>query len=539
MQWTKRWVAETVLLLCMVSSPVFGQGISRSKGLGVRLSLWNLDDQPTKINVSLKPEFDLDLGGFGGWLYYFSRLHNSWFLEMNLGAVGRVRTGSNQDSSSTVNVTAVVPFLFGVRYDILSARSSSSLQPYLTAGGGPYWATSFDVNESEMQSSLSGAADLQMGHYFGGGMNLVLRSWLALNFDVKYHKIEFRSNQNFNGFEFGLGLTLMWGRKRQIFEFQGVRLLVKDIYPAYYRFYSTYPLALVTVKNVAGFPIQVRVRSNLRGFSERRKDSGFIKLRGGETRDVPVTAFLSSKLLRVQESRPAVLDVEIEARAGTTHRKETSTQVMIHSRNAWNGDMDKLGYFLTPDNAEILALSRKITRHSPGDDAGEFGNFARARALFNFLKEDGIRYHADPNIPFYEDDRVQFAKETLEVGGGDCDDLVVLYASLLESVGIRTAFVEVRDPMKQIAHLYLIFDTGLGLDEAYALSSNEKRFVLRKTHSGAHRVWIPVETTLIEQGFEAAWEAGALQYLQESVLRNGLADGWVRIIDIHELEIKE
>ena len=30
----------------------------------------------------------------------------------------------------------------------------------------------------------------------------------------------------------------------------------------------------------------------------------------------------------------------------------------------------------------------------------------------------------------------------------------------------------------------------------------------------------------------ALWKAGALQYLQEATVRNGLAEGWVNIIDV-------
>jgi hypothetical protein len=136
-------------------------------------------------------------------------------------------------------------------------------------------------------------------------------------------------------------------------------------------------------------------------------------------------------------------------------------------------------------------------------------------------------------MPFYKDDRVQFALETLHIGSGDCDDLVVLYASCLESLGIRTAFVQVQDPEQEIAHLYLLFDTGIPPEQGYKISSNEKRFVIRSGNSRHKTIWLPVETTLIEEGFDVAWEKGALAYLEEGVVRNGLAEGWVRVIDVN------
>jgi len=134
----------------------------------------------------------------------------------------------------------------------------------------------------------------------------------------------------------------------------------------------------------------------------------------------------------------------------------------------------------------------------------------------------------EPNILFYRDDYVQYASETLEKKAGDCDDLVILYASLSESVGIKTAFVEVKDPDKEIAHLYLIFDSGLPPDKGIFISSNEKLYIIRK-----NSIWIPIETTMVQKGFNEAWKYAAMSYLQEGTLRNGLANGWVNIIEIH------
>ena len=102
---------------------------------------------------------------------------------------------------------------------------------------------------------------------------------------------------------------------------------------------------------------------------------------------------------------------------------------------------------------------------------------------------------------------------------------------MLESAGIQTAFVEVQDPEKQIAHLYLLFNSGLKADEGYLLTDNEKRYILRDNGSGQMMVWIPVETTLVQDGFEQAWTTAAMAWLQESLLRNGLAEEWVQIID--------
>ncbi|MEJ2628281.1 MAG: hypothetical protein P8078_06975, partial [bacterium] len=110
--------------------------------------------------------------------------------------------------------------------------------------------------------------------------------------------------------------------------------------------------------------------------------------------------------------------------------------------------------------------------------------------------------------------------------------LVILYSSLLEGIGINTAFIDVKDPQKELAHLYMMFDTGLPPEKGFLLSSNKKRYVIRQNHYGKNTIWIPVETTLIDYNFEEAWKQSALQYLQQAILRKGDIRGWVQVIDV-------
>lgn len=490
-------------------------------------------DHTTRFSVQNAGEqVNVDIGGVGGWLRFFSRVHDNWFLEFNLGSVARVQVRESDFINSDTDVSLIVPFLLGVRYDLLSQKHPSAFQPYLTLGGGPYWMTDFVVRDRLTNEEVAGESRTKLGCYTGVGTHIVLSSWFALNFDLKYHFVDFRASKDESGLDFGLGFTFMWGSKREIFQIKEMKVVVRDIYPAYYQFYNTYPLALVSVKNVAGYPIEVNVRGVVKEYSVRPKDSGFVRLERGETKDIPVTAIFGPNLREISKRSPAILDLEVEARAGSIHRKAISAEIIMHNRNAWNGEIDKLGYFVTPEDETVLQLSRKAASELKRDDSTGVGNLQTAKAILDALREIGIQYRRDPNIPFYKDDRVQFATETIDLLNGDCDDLVVLYASLLESSGIHTAFVEVKDPEKEIAHLYLLFDSGVTASSGHLISSNEKRYVIREDARGKNMAWIPIETTLVARGFEEAWSQGALEYLQDGVARNGLAEEWVKIIDV-------
>jgi hypothetical protein len=541
----------SILFICLCANTVSAQGL-RSSGIGFRVSYWNMHDAEGGFRVSTGGlNQSVNIEGFGFWLNFYSRVHNRWFMELNLGFVGRIDVEQKLLDKENVDVEGVIPFLFGIRYDLLTNRSPSRFHPYLSLGGGSYWrsSTSVRVDEVTGQEYVSAQGDANLGAYLGGGFNLPISSWLGLNFDLKYHLVELKVAKGISGPEFSIGLNFMWGKKKEIFRVKETRVIVRDIYPTYYQFYNTYPLALVTVQNTAGFPIEVNVSSRVIPYSIRPKKSETLTLERGEVKDIPVTAIFSPSISDISSREPAVLEIRIEGQGGSTLSKEVNEQLTIHSRNAWNGEIDKLGFFVTPDDEEILLLSRRLAKTVRDSINPGTGNLTIAEEIFNELQRRGINYQSDPNIPFYRDDRVQFAGETLKLGSGDCDDLVVVYASLLESLGIKTAFVQVQDPEKPLAHLYLLFDSGLAAEEAHFISSNEKRYIIRENSElessiyggsvkpeffqSANSAWIPVETTLVNRGFEDAWKSGAVQYLQEARVRNGLAEGWVKIIDVN------
>jgi len=533
-----RWIEIFWMLLTVAglagSEAARAQNIARSNGVGLQVSYWNMNDRSLRFSTSAG-ESTFDVSGVGVWLNYFTRFSPRWYLDFSLGAFARARgTVTSSGNTDNTELSTVVPMVLGLRYNLLSPQATSALQPYLKAGIGPYWTSSFYAVDEATGTQASFEGKMQTGACLGGGVNFVLTSWSALNLELKYHFVDVKwkpashltSSNDVSGVEFGLGFSFMWGRRPEMMRITGVHLLVTDIYPAYAPFYSTYPLAQVTVQNVAGYPIDVNVQSFIRGYSERPKDSGFMHFEKGETKDIPVSAILGTRLRAAKQRQAAVMDLKVEARAAGFSQKEVSTSLVVHGANAWNGDIDKLGFFVTPEDEQVLKLARACAQRSATS------NLATARALIDSLAQRHLHYQRDPNIPFYKDDRVQFATETLALGSGDCDDLSVLAVSLLESVGINTAFVDVHDPKKALAHLYIMFDTGLPAEQGEAISSNSKRYLVRENSAGRYSIWIPLETTVLSLGFEEVWKAGALEYLEDGILRNGLAEEWVKIIEV-------
>ena len=57
----------------------------------------------------------------------------------------------------------------------------------------------------------------------------------------------------------------------------------------------------------------------------------------------------------------------------------------------------------------------------------------------------------------------------------------------------------------------------------------------RKNERGEETDWLPVETTIMTDGFQKAWEVGAKEYLDHVEVGLGVVRGWVRVVDVRPM----
>lgn len=82
---------------------------------------------------------------------------------------------------------------------------------------------------------------------------------------------------------------------------------------------------------------------------------------------------------------------------------------------------------------------------------------AEVERLFNYVKNN-IRYTRD----VYEVETLQTPDKTLEFGYGDCDDMVLLLATLLLAIGHPVRFVAMGMEPGRFSHVFL--ETKIGAD---------------------------------------------------------------------------
>jgi hypothetical protein len=310
--------------------------------------------------------------------------------------------------------------------------------------------------------------------------------------------------------------------------------MLGEIFPAMSPLYAVQPVAKARLQNISPAPVQVRMGFTVNGVMEGPTETALVALAPGEERDVPLNAVFTADIDSVRKLavREGVVSVR---RADGSAETETRTNVIIRGRNDWNGEIARLKYFVTPQAAEVVRFTREVLAgHRALLDSvpSQLQRLAKAGLLFDGMTR-GLVYVNDPKE---SQEYVQYPAETMTLRGGDCDDFSVEYASLLRSIGVDAAFVEVTPPgRREDSHVYILFDSGIPAANAAVISSNPKKYILRKNEFGTTTAWIPVETTILKDGFNAAWTAAAERFYHDTEIQQGLLDGWVRVEDIETL----
>jgi hypothetical protein len=203
---------------------------------------------------------------------------------------------------------------------------------------------------------------------------------------------------------------------------------------------------------------------------------------------------------------------------------------LINSINSWDGNVANLRYFIMRDIDYSMNYSKNILSENKSmldTIPSELSAFYKSKFIFNdFVKQ--LVYTSDPRATA---EYVQFPEQTIELKGGDCDDLSVAYSSLLESVGVQTALVDYKGD-GEVRHVNILINTNLLPSQAKLITTNDSKYFIRKNESGIDEVWIPIETTSLTN-FDEAWNTGVKKFNHDAVEQLGIAKGNVEIIDVY------
>jgi hypothetical protein len=310
-------------------------------------------------------------------------------------------------------------------------------------------------------------------------------------------------------------------------KFVGVEI-VRDIYPTFYDQYLENPVAYGLVINLTEETISIKPSVKIEGMHDESIQSPAAVLTPGDTARIPYYIIIPERF-NVEKAILSYADFYIFTNSGQAD-DHLQKAILVNGKNAWDGKVNNLKYFIEKDYDFSMSYSKRIlsTNKEVLDSVPSvLSTFYKAKMLFdNFVSQ--LIYTSDPRAT---EEYVQFPNQTLELKGGDCDDLSVAYSSLLESVGIQTALVDYKSDGK-IRHVNVLFNTKLLPNQAKLVTSNDAKYFLRESVEGVDEVWLPVETTSLTN-FQEAWNQGSEKFNREALNGLGLATGKVEIIDIY------
>lgn len=287
----------------------------------------------------------------------------------------------------------------------------------------------------------------------------------------------------------------------------------EPVFPVFFKWYDSNPAGSVVLLNKESRAIKnVKASIFIKEFMDAPKVFAQIpSLAKGESREVPVQALLTDRVLGVTESTKVAAEIEVSYELGDGTLKAMRVEtIRILDRNAmtWSDDR-RAASFVTARDPVLLSLAKNVAgsvRESGG--TGSDLDLRIAMGMYQALGIYGMKYVIDPASSYADFsqketavDFLQFPRQTLQYKSGDCDDLTILYTALLESVGIETAFVTVP------GHILAAVALPMTPDEAERTFSRLDRYIV-----DGGKVFIPVEVTIFGKGFNAAWAEGARQW---------------------------
>ncbi len=325
----------------------------------------------------------------------------------------------------------------------------------------------------------------------------------------------------YNGFTFGVGFgaTYRFGQdpdspQAVIRAIRFVNSKLPPMFAAMQSYYAKHPAGTITISNTEKYTLtNIDISFMQQGFMDSPTQSEHLdELASGETKDIPVYAAFNSQVFTTQGITPLNGEIIIQYSAkGHPVEQRQSVSYDLYDRNSltWD-DNRKVAAFITPQDSAVRNYASFI-RQSNKENTNNYlsKNLQFAMQAFDALSEFGILYQVDPTSPFtqmQEDtltvDSISLARDTLVRSTGDCDDLTVLYNTILETVGIQTAFVTVP------GHIFSALNTGIPSRE-YKKIHTDRNMSLDIDGE----IWVLVEITLIgKTSFLDAWNTGVSEF---------------------------
>lgn len=460
------------------------------------------------FSVAAVPTFDIPMGvtlsGSSGTALYSLGYGLSLRGQYSLPFAASLSAGPVLDvDMATLNGSSKSALFLGVSGELAYTFYPAQRLSFRAGARGGIYLGSFE-GESIVRPYVASSIDL----------GYRLTPSLGLDLGASY-KAYLPYGEIFNAVGVQLGLQVNLGAGKAVMR---VEPRIQPIFPLFYSYYDRNPAGSVEISNRSSSELRdVSVKFFVRQFMEQPKDCWSAdSLPAGALRSVPVYALFKDSIFSVTEATKVAGEILLSySYLGRKVDEMVPVTISVNNRNGmtWD-DTRKIAAFVTSMDPSVRGFSLPVASMARirGKQAVS-ANFRIAMAIFDELKVHEVGYVSDPVSPIEtrmasrdEVDYLQFPVQTLAYKGGDCDDLSILYAALLESAGVAAAFVTVP------GHIFIAFDLGMTAQEAKGFFDEPDSLIARDGEA-----WAPVEVTRVQDGFVRALEIGAQEWVSAKI----------------------
>jgi tetratricopeptide (TPR) repeat protein/DNA-binding beta-propeller fold protein YncE len=284
------------------------------------------------------------------------------------------------------------------------------------------------------------------------------------------------------------------------------------LFPSLKEYYRQHPIGAIELFNTRNSDIgDIRLILIIPNITNNWVEVKNLTVLPNSTLTVDIFATINGSIFT--QSEGSEQDVAAEVRLEYSYdgkayseRENLDLKVLNNQAMNWN-ERKQMGCFVNPEDANLrgFVVNSILPVFADQPQPQISPNILQAMQIYDFLHANEVRYLSDPNARMVSDltlDYIQYPFQTLELKRGDCDDLLVLMASLLSVIGIETGFIDLP------GHVVLVLDSGMDAEAITNSGLNIQHFIYRD-----QRFWLPVETTLLgREGFNRSWLAAIQAY---------------------------
>ncbi len=429
------------------------------------------------------------------------------------------KSSSKLDESKAKNVFFVP---FGIKVGT-TLYPLSRLAVSASVATGP----SIGISGSQQHYQPWYSAELSAAFRINPSMSLgVTGSWLDYQFSTWF------KNPLMQGLTVGIGFTYRLDTVKSSGSVSATAEFDDNVFPLLYTIYKENSFGTLHISNDETAEIKnVRVSIRANDYTASELECGVIPvIRKHRTESIPLTADFSDAILQFSENGQIPAEVVINYELLGQKRTSVSQIIIpVYNRNQMRwADPAVLASYVSASSQEVMEFSKYLVGVARRYlRSGLNRNMQFAMYVYEGMRLGGIRTEADSSTPYdsyhllpSELDYIQYPYQTMLYKYGDKDDVGILLMSLLESVGIESAFITTKDDF------IVLFNTEIDADNVQTYFDGSDRVVIPDGH-----IWIPLSMKVFEQGFINSWYNAVDEIMQlyendEEYNYVGITDAW-------------